>query len=123
MGASRTAPMGSIRRRALEAVLMLMDVENAVDETRDAACQTSPWDHCINADQTRSCCTRAEDIATLAVTYAGNCTGLVMLAASKHTPSVPEEQLVPSSIRDQAKTPTNFQEHVGNTVQPLLPSL
>ena len=47
MGASRTAPMDSIRCRVLEAVVMLMDVEDAEEETRDAACQT---DHCIDAD-------------------------------------------------------------------------
>ena len=67
MGASRTTPMDSIRCRALEAVVLLMDAGDAeesrdaacqtaqhrdVEGTRDAACQASE-DRCVNAYQTR----------------------------------------------------------------------
>ena len=68
MCASRAAPMDSIRCRALEAVVMLMDGDDTEEETRDAACQTSDEDRCVEADQTRSCRTCAEDLASSAVT-------------------------------------------------------
>ena len=69
MGASRTTPMDSIRCRALEAVVLLMDAGDAeesrdvacqtaqrrnVEGTRDTACQTSSEDQCVEAEQTRS---------------------------------------------------------------------
>ena len=104
MGLARTAPLDSIRCRALEAMVLLMDKEDTEEETRDVACQT---DCCIEADQSWSCRTRAEDIAS---TYAGDSSGPVLLAASTHTPSLLEEQRVPSSGRDQANPPPNLQE-------------
>ena len=69
MGTSLTTSMGSSRCRALEAVveMLLLDVE----ETRDAACQTSA-DGCIEADQTRSCPTLTGDIAVSTVARAGD---------------------------------------------------
>ena len=125
MGASLTTSMGSIRCRALEAVveMLLLDVE----ETRDAACQADGW---IEADQTTSCPTLTGDIAESTVAWAGDeggdCTGPVPLAALARAPRyVPQEQLLPASGCDQASPLTSLQDRneLVSTAPPSLPTL
>ena len=125
MGASLTTSMGSIRCRALEAVveMLLLDVE----ETRDAACQADGW---IEADQTTSCPTLTGDIAESTVAWAGDeggdCTWPVPLAALARAPRyVPQEQLLPASGCDQASPLTSLQDRneLVSTAPPSLPTL
>ena len=123
MGASRTTLMDSIRCRALEAVVLLMDAGDAeesrdaacqtaqrrdVEGTRDAGCQTSSEDRCVDADQTRLCPHLTKGIAASAVAWAGDGgddKGPMLLSASSRAPRVPEE-LVAARGCDQTIPPT-----------------